>query len=88
MNVEIVINETPIEITVEGSSGEEQLTVMENGIEVLLNNSTPSSISEVPDVFIQNLQPGDTLVFDESLNLWRNISPAAVSGDIDGGTFF
>lgn len=83
MDIELVISNTPIEVTIENTG--QELQVSTETVEVLLNNA---SISDVPDVLINNLQDGDTLVFDVSNSLWRNVPPAGLTGDIDGGTFF
>ena len=86
MDIELVISNTPIEVTIENTG--QELQVSTETVEVLLNNALPASISDVPDVLINNLQDGDTLVFDVSNSLWRNVPPAGLTGDIAGGTFF
>lgn len=63
------------------------ILITENRLSVEVNPQAPL-LDNIPDVAVSNLQDGDTLLFDGIDRLWRNIPPAAASGNVDGGTFF
>lgn len=76
-----------IQVNVIESSTSVEVTIVEDTLSVAIN-PTATLIENIPDVAINNLQDGDTLLFDGIDGLWRNAPPAAASGDIDGGAFF
>ena len=78
MSIEIVITEQPAI----------ELNLTENNINLNINPGGITSLSAVPDVVFNNLNDGDLIQFDAVDEVWRNASPAASTGDIDGGTFF
>ncbi len=86
MDIELTVQESPVQIQV--TIQEQVLNVTEEVITVNVNRNGLSSIAEIPDVFVAALQDGDTLQYDGTEQLWRNAPPAAVTGNIDGGTFY
>lgn len=85
IQINVVESGTNIDVTIL----EETLAVVisENKLSVAVNPLAPL-LDDIPDIAVSNLQDGDTLAFDSTNGLWRNIPPAAASGNVDGGTFF